>query len=116
MPKTYKVTFSSDAERDFELIFEFLFESYIDFGEPVASAIDSAERRVQAIRADIENLAHAPHRGTLHEGILPGLRHITLDRAIVWFDVVEEETETRVLAVFFGGQDHVRRMLARLLE
>ncbi|UUP18831.1 type II toxin-antitoxin system RelE/ParE family toxin [Nitratireductor thuwali] len=112
---TYKVTFSSDAERDFGLIFEFLLESYIDFGEALASAIDRAEERVQAIRADIEDLAKAPHRGSLHEEILPGLRHLTLGRAVVWFDIVEKKNDVRVLAVFFGGQDHLRHMLARLL-
>lgn len=113
---TYKVTFSADAERDFELIFEFLLERYIDFGEAAASAIDRAEERVQAIRADIEGLAKAPHRGSLHENILPNLRHVTLGRAVVWFDIVEEKSDVRVLAVFFGGQDHFRHMLARLLE
>lgn len=112
---TYKVTFAAEAERDFELIFEFLLESYIDFGEAVASAIDRAEERVQAIRAEIEALANAPYRGSLHEDILPGLRHVTLGRAVIWFDVVEDENNVRILAVFFGGQDHFRRMLARLL-
>lgn len=112
---TYKVTFSADAERDFELVFEFILESYIDFGETPASAIDRAEERVQTIHADIEGLARSPHRGTQHDGILPGLRHVTLGRAIVWFDILEENNEVRILAVFFGGQDRIRRMLVRLL-
>lgn len=112
---TYKVTFAAEAERDFELIFEFLLESYNDFGEAVASAIDRAEERVQAVRADIEALAEAPHRGTMHDDILPGLRHLTLGRAVVRFDVVEDKSNVRILAVFFGGQDHFRHMLARLL-
>ena len=33
-----------------------------------------------------------------------------------WFDVVEARRTVRVLAVFFGGQDHLRHMLRRLLE
>jgi plasmid stabilization system protein ParE len=111
----YKVAFSADAERDFELVFEFLLESHIDFGETAASAIDRAEERVQTIRADIEGLSKAPHRGTLHDDILPSLRHTTLGRAIIWFDILEEKNEVRILAVFFGGQDHMRRMLVRLL-
>ena len=37
-------------------------------------------------------------------------------RAIYWFDVDEGRRTVRVLAVFFGGQDHIRRMLIRLLE
>lgn len=111
----YRVTFSADAERDFALLFEFLVESYVEFGDAAGPAIDHAEERVQSIRADIEAIGKAPHRGTLHDSIMPGLRHVTLGRAIVWFDIVEEAKNVRVLAVFFGGQDHARRMLARLL-
>ncbi|WP_339864928.1 type II toxin-antitoxin system RelE/ParE family toxin [Paremcibacter congregatus] len=111
----YKVTFSEDATRDFELIFDFLFESYVEFGEAADQAIDRAEERIQSISADIQALAKAPHRGTLHDEILPGLRHVTLGRAIVWFDILPDREEVRILAVFFGGQDHIRHMLARLL-
>lgn len=111
----YSVTFSADAERDFELIFDFLFDSYINLGEAPASAIERAEARVQAIRADIEAIANAPHRGTLHDDILPGLRHVTLGRAVAWFDILEDTSNVRILAVFWSGQDHRRHMLARLL-
>jgi plasmid stabilization system protein ParE len=111
----YKVTFAADAERDFELIFEFLLESYVDFGEAIDLAIYRAEERIHSIRADIEALAKAPHRGTMHDDILPGLRHVTLGRAVIWFDVIEDKSNVRILAVFFGGQNHIRRMLARLL-
>lgn len=112
----YKVTFAADAERDFELIFEFFFENYVEFGEVATRAIDRAGERIESIRSDIEALATAPHRGTMHNDILPGLRHVTLGRAIVWFDIVEEKEVVRILAIFFGGQDHIRHMLARLLE
>lgn len=112
----YRVSFAADTARDFELVFEFLLQSYLDFGETVGTAIDHAEERVHAIRADIETLAKAPHRGTLHDAVLPGLRHVTFGRAIVWFDIVEERGEVRILAIFYGGQDHVRHMLKRLLE
>ena len=33
-----------------------------------------------------------------------------------WFDVDDDRQTVRVLAVFVGRQDHVRHMLARLLE
>ena len=111
----YNVTFAADAERDFEVIFEFLFESYVEFGEAVGAAIDRAEERVQSIRADIEALAKAPHRGTMHDDILPGPRHVTLGRAVIWFDIVEEKDDVRILGIFFGGQNHFRHVLARLL-
>lgn len=111
----FRVRFAADAERDFELIFGFLVDSYLSFGEAVETAIERAEERVQSIREDAESIAESPYRGTLHDDLLPGLRHVTLGRAIIWFDIVERSEEVRILAVFFGGQDHRRRMLARLL-
>lgn len=39
-----------------------------------------------------------------------------VDRAICWFTVDEPAETVRILAVFFGGEDHVRRMLIRLLS
>ncbi|MCE2521428.1 MAG: hypothetical protein J4G15_16815 [Alphaproteobacteria bacterium] len=41
---------------------------------------------------------------------------LVIGRAITWFDVDKDQEMIRVLAMFFGGQDHVRYMLARLLE
>lgn len=111
----YEVVFAADARRDFTLIFEFLADSYIGFGDAPETAIMRAETRVQSIRADITQLGQLPSRGTLHDEILPGLHHLTIGQAIVWFDIDEDLKLVRVLAVFFGGQDHIRRMLTRLL-
>ena len=74
-----------------------------------------AETRVQPIREHIIQLGQLPYRGTLHDEMLPGLRHLTIGQAIVWFDIDEDVKLVRVLAVFFGGQDHIRRVLTRLL-
>ncbi|MYD97959.1 MAG: type II toxin-antitoxin system RelE/ParE family toxin [Gammaproteobacteria bacterium] len=111
----YELAFSAEAERDFELIFDHLLRSYMDFGEGLDSALDHAEKRVLEIRATAERIAGAPCRGERHDDILPGLRHLTIGRAIYWFDVDEASKAVRVLAVFFGGQDHVRHMMIRLL-
>ena len=112
----FRLEFSADAERDFELIFDHLLRSYVDFGERLESAIDHAGKRVLEIRAAAEGILTAPHRGERHDDILPGLRHLSIGRAIYWF-VVDDETQTvRVLAVFFGGQDHVQHMMRRLLQ
>lgn len=112
----FEIRFSAAAERDFELIFNFLFDNYTAFGESAADAIDHAERRVQAIRAEIEGLTRTPHIGTLHPEIMPGLRHVTLGRTIVWFDIREPDATIRILALYFGGQDHLQQMLARLRQ
>ena len=112
----FRLEFSEQAERDFRLIFDHLIESYLSFGEGVETAIDHAEARVLEIRASADRILTAPHRGERHDDILPGLRHLTINRAIYWFDVHEERETIRILAVFFGGQDHVRHMLARLID
>lgn len=111
----YRIEFSADAERDFGLIFEHLYASYSALGESAAEALDHAERRTLAIRAAVARIALAPHRGERHDGLLPGLRHLSLERAIYWFEVDGQMQRVRVLAVFFGGQDHVHLMLERLL-
>lgn len=112
----FRIEFAAEAERDFALIFDHLFESYRAFGETVEEALDHSEDRIRAIRSQADRLADAPLRGERHDDLLPGLRHLTIDRAIYWFDVSEAERRVRVLAIFFGGQDHVRQMLTRLLE
>ena len=112
----YTVEFSAEAERDFELIFDFLEESYRGFGESAEDAIEHAASRVEAIRTAAARLGHVPYRGILHPEIMPGLRHVTIDQAIYWFFVDNDALIVRVLAVFFGNQDHIHRMLVRLLR
>lgn len=111
----FAIEFSADAERDFDLIFDHLFESYAGFGESVEQALGHAARRVMDIRKAADRLARFPLRGTARDDILPGLRFLAVERAIYWFDVDQTARKVRVLAVFFGGQDHIRHMLVRLL-
>ena len=112
----FRLEFSVEAERDFGLIFDHLLQSYFGFGESPESAFDHAEVRTLEIRAAAERILTAPHRGERHDDLLPGLRHLAIGQAVYWFDIDDERQTVRVLAVFFGGQDHVRHMLARLLE
>jgi plasmid stabilization system protein ParE len=59
-------------------------------------------------------LGAAPHQGTLHNTLLPGLRSVTKGRAIFYFEADDKKARVLVLAIFFGGQDHQRAMLKRL--
>lgn len=111
----YHLEFSAIADRDLALIFEHLFASYRTFGETPGEALTHAAARVRTIRKSADRLLIAPNRGTRHDNMLSGLRHLTIDRAIFWFEVDEPRQVVRVLAVFFGGQDHVRQMMLRLL-
>jgi toxin ParE1/3/4 len=112
----YHLELSASAERDLTLIFEHLFASYRTFGETPGEALSHAAARVRTIRNSADRLLTAPHRGTRHDEMLSGLRHLTIDRAIFWFEIDETRQVVRVLAIFFGGQDHIRRMLLRLLD
>ena len=113
---TFRLEFSAEAERDFGLIFDHLTGSYLAFGESPEDALDHAAARVLEIRAAAQRILAAPHRGERHDDILPGLRQLAVGRAIYRFDVDDSRRTVRVLAVFFGGQDHVRRMMIRLLD
>lgn len=112
----FAIEFSEESERDFELIFDHLFESYVGFGESAESALEHAARRILEIRRAADRLATFPIRGVIRDDILPGVHYLAIDRAIYWFDVHEATQKVRILAIFFGSQDHVRHMLVRLLS
>lgn len=111
----FAIEFSADAERDFGLIFDHLFESYVAFGEGTEEALSHAARRIMDIRKAADRLASFPLRGIERDDILPGIRFLAVAQAIYWFDVDRTARKVRILAVFFGGQDHIRHMLVRLL-
>jgi plasmid stabilization system protein ParE len=110
----YRFERGESITRDLEAIYDFLFGSYVSFGEFAEDAAAAASDRVARIEIAMEALAARPHQGTLRPDFLPGLRSVTKDRAVFYFTVDEEARVVRVLAVFFGGQDHQREMLKRL--
>ncbi len=112
----WTVVFAEDAINDLVLITEYLTQAYCGFGEPLAEANRHAQLRIEAIIAAADSLATAPFRGESLVDLLPGLSHLALDRAVYWFRPRAEQRDIQVLAVFFGGQDHQRRMLVRLLQ
>lgn len=112
----WTVVFSADATADLFLIEDHLIQAYADFGETPAEARLHAAQRLDAIIATAERLATAPFRGETSEDLLPDLRHLMLDRAVYWFVPDSTTRQVRVLAIFFGAQDHQRHMLVRLLE
>lgn len=111
----YRVLRAAAVAGDLELIFDFVAESAEALGEPAEEAFEIAARRLRGILDAMEGLGAVPHQGTRRPELGPDLRHVTKDRAIFYFDVDDEAEELRILAVFFGGQDHDRRILLRLL-
>lgn len=110
----FKVVRSTQTDRDLGLILDHLVQSYLDLGDALPAAFTRAARRVGSIEADMEALHKAPFQGTLAAELLPGLRRVTKNQAVFYFDVDEGEKTVRILAIFFGGQDHQRHMLQRL--
>ena len=111
----YKVERAVSVDRDLEAIFDFLTHSYIAFGESKSEALDHAAARIEAIQDAMETLGKTPHIGTLRPDLPPGFRAVSQDRTIFYFETDDEAQRVRILAVFFGGQDHRRAMLKRLL-
>ncbi|MFP7674900.1 type II toxin-antitoxin system RelE/ParE family toxin [Marivita sp. S0852] len=112
----WTVEFAAAVERDFELIFDHLLSSYQDLGEDFDIAFDRAEQRILAIQTSAMDLAKAPHQGTLRPDILNDLRFVRRNKAVFWFISNEARKTVQILAIFYGGQDHIRHMLTRLLS
>lgn len=110
----YRIFRSPAVTHDLDLIFDHLLQSYISLGETSGEAFDRALRRIELITSDMNTVASAPHQGTGHDRVLPGLRHVTKNRAVFYFHVDDTKETVRILAVFFGGQDHQKIMRRRL--
>lgn len=110
----FEVLRSRAADRDLELIFDHLGETYQALGDTVADAVERAVVRLRAMEDAMEALGAAPFQGALRPEFFDGLRQTTKDRAVIYFVIDEAAGQVRVLAVFFGGQDHLARMLRRI--
>ena len=112
----WRVEFAAQAERDFDLIFDHLLQSYQEFGDEFDVAIDRTAQRLLSIQSAAQDLAKIPYQGTLRPDILDGLRFVRHNQAVYWFVADEDRKTVQVLAIFYGGQDHIRHMLTRLLS
>lgn len=110
----YEVILSDEADHDLELIFDHLLESYLTFGEPLQDAFDRAGKRLATVKGDMKALSLAPYQGTLRSELRSNLRHVTKRQAVFYFEIDEAHRNIHILAVFYGGQDHQRRMITRL--
>lgn len=113
---TYSVELAVDAREDLVAIHNFLVDSYLAFGENTVDSLNRADARIGAIGEALRALGDVPAQGTLRPEIRIGLRNVTKDRAIIYFDVDDDAHVVRILAIFYGGQDHQRHMLKRALS
>ncbi|WP_184450651.1 type II toxin-antitoxin system RelE/ParE family toxin [Rhizobium sp. BK538] len=111
----WTLDYSEDAERDFELIFDHLFDAYVELGDSAGEAVERTAERIRKLRVEIDRLVNTPYIGTLRPDIHPGIRFLRRDKAAIWFLPVEHSRTIIVAAIFYGAQDHIRNMLARML-
>ena len=112
----YRVERALGVDRDLDLIFDHLAGAYVDFGETRLEALTHAAVRIERIQGQMGALARQPHQGTLRPDLGAQVRSVTKTRAVFYFEIDEVRAVVRILAVFFGGQDHIRQMLTRLLR
>jgi toxin ParE1/3/4 len=112
--RLYNVLPARGVVRDFTLIEDFLFKTYRDLGDDSDEAVDRAAVRVIAARAYMRTFERNPHRGTEHPEIRPGVRTVTKEKFIFYFEIKETEFEVIIFAVFFGGEDHRQKIMDRL--
>jgi plasmid stabilization system protein ParE len=111
----WTLEYSKDAEHDFELIFDHLFEAYAEFESLPDEALEKAAELIRKLRAEVDHLVDTPYIGTLRPDIYPEVRFLLRDKAAIWFLPLERSRSIIVVAIFYGAQDHVRHMLTRLL-
>lgn len=112
----YRIEPSEAAGRDLETIFDFLIESYLSLGDAAEEAVDRAAARLHRIEEALESLRHFPHRATADPDLPAGVRSLTREGAILYFEIGEDAPVIRVLAIFLAGEDHRRRMLLRAVR
>ena len=110
----FEIVRSLESDQDLRLIVRHLIDSYVSLGESVPEAVRRACERARLIEAEIDTIALAPHQGTLLPQLAQGLRSVTKNRGIFYFDVDDAAKRVRILAIVFGGQNHRYRMLRRL--
>lgn len=112
--RPYRVRLAADVARDIDLIEEHLFQTYRYFGDDREEAGKRAAARVIGALSYVRGFETHPHRGTGHPELQPGIRTITNDGFVFYFEIDEPMSEVRILAVFFGSADHQRHMWQRL--
>lgn len=112
----YRLERGESVASDLEEILDFFASNALRLGSSTDEAETEAERRLTHLARALQGLSNAPYRGTLRPDLGRGVRNVTMDRFIVYFDVIEDRKTVRILAVFYGGQDHTRRMLTRMLR
>lgn len=101
----YRIRFHRLAERDLDTIAGWIIDH---------AGAEVAYRKLTEIKQAISNLAFLPHRGSIRDDILPGLRAIpAARRGVIAFTVDDAAAEVHILTVTYGGADWAGRARSR---
>lgn len=109
----YSVRRAADVTRDLDLIKDHLVKTDQEFGEEFASAVARAASRINEALAYLRTFVTYPHRGTIHTEIRAGLRTVTNQNFIYYFEVDDLLFEVRIIAIFFGSINHQQQIIDR---
>ncbi|WP_245314543.1 type II toxin-antitoxin system RelE/ParE family toxin [Sinorhizobium alkalisoli] len=91
------------------------FRQIVELGDSPDEVLERTAERIRKLRGEIDRLIGTPYIGTLRADIYPGIRFLRRDKAAIGFLPVESSRAIIIAAIFYGSQDHIRHMLARLL-
>ncbi|MCA3079583.1 MAG: type II toxin-antitoxin system RelE/ParE family toxin [Rhodocyclaceae bacterium] len=102
---SYQINFHPFVARDLDTIAHLI----IDYSGPQVAA-----RKLAEIEAVVTSLKDFPHRGSIRNEIVAGLRAIPAGRkAVIAFVVDDNAKEVLIYAISYGGSDWIERTSAR---
>ena len=110
----FRIDYAPEALTDLSRIYDHLRQSYLRFSDTTAEATVKAEARIARILDQPRLLQSFPERGSRHDGIRPGLRHLRIGRTAFWFIVRADLHMIEILAISEGTEDHLRHIAGRL--
>ncbi|MBS0641367.1 MAG: type II toxin-antitoxin system RelE/ParE family toxin [Proteobacteria bacterium] len=116
MPRRYVVRRAASVIRDIAAIRRHLVRTYQEFGDAQPIATERAGERIRDAFSYMQGFATYPYRGTVHPELQGDIRHVTDKGFIYYFEIDELVDEVKILAVFFRGEDHLRKIAERLSQ
>jgi plasmid stabilization system protein ParE len=114
--RRYAVLRGANVGRDLSRIRKHLIRSYQEFGDTKTAAAERANSRIRDAFDYMGTFATHPHRGTEHPELRDGVRHVTAQQFVYYFEIDDHSAEVRILTVFFGGEDHLEQIAERLRQ
>lgn len=82
----YSVRSAAAVTRELDLIEDHLVQVYQSFGDDLESATERAAARINEALACMRTFESRPHRGTEHSDIQSGIRTVTSNKFILYFE------------------------------